>query len=78
MHKYIITNIFFFISKMITGCYSHMLHDIICISLFKREKNIFARTTICVQIPMNNNVIQLVIGSMLHDCFCTNLMCKMA
>lgn len=55
-----------------------MLHDIMCISLFKREKNIFARTTICVQIPMNNNVIWLVIGSMLRDCFCTYLMCKMA
>lgn len=45
--------------------------------LFKREKWIFARTTLCTQIPMNNNVIRLVIDSM-RDCFCTNLMCKMA
>lgn len=45
--------------------------------LFKREKCIFARTTLCTQIPMNNNVMRLVIDSM-RDCFCSYLMCKMA
>lgn len=32
--------------------------------LFKREKWVFARTTLCTQIPMNNNVIRLVIDRM--------------
>ncbi len=36
-----------------------------CLFRCKKKKSMFARTTLCVQIPMNNNVIGLVIVSIL-------------